>query len=80
MLPAHTGQPVAFDGRAIQGRLGDIEQWLSHWVVSADSFIERITSRVPATPPNFSLIVGLNEAGQRPEGDPVELEAGAGQP
>jgi glyoxylase-like metal-dependent hydrolase (beta-lactamase superfamily II) len=77
VLPAHTGQPVAFDGRAIQGRLSDIEQWLSHWLESEDAFIERVTSRIPATPPNFSLIVGLNEAGQRLEGDPAELEAGA---
>jgi glyoxylase-like metal-dependent hydrolase (beta-lactamase superfamily II) len=77
VLPAHTDQPVAFDGRAIQGRLGDIEQWLSQWLVSEDSLIERVTSRIPATPPNFSLIVGLNEAGQRPEGDPTEIEAGA---
>jgi glyoxylase-like metal-dependent hydrolase (beta-lactamase superfamily II) len=77
VLPAHTGQPVAFDGRAIQGRLSDIEKWLSEWLVFEDSFIERVTSRIPSTPPNFSTIVGLNEAGEQPEGDPAELEAGA---
>lgn len=77
VLPAHTGQPVAFDGRAIQRRLGDIDQWLSQWLVSEDTFIERVTSRIPATPPNFSAIVGLNEAGKLPERDPTELEAGA---
>ena len=31
----------------------------------------------PPTPPNHRLIVGHNEAGSFPEGDPVELEAGA---
>jgi glyoxylase-like metal-dependent hydrolase (beta-lactamase superfamily II)/rhodanese-related sulfurtransferase len=77
VLPAHTAHPVAFDGRAIQRRLGDIDQWLSPWLVSEDAFIERVTSRIPATPPNFSAIVGLNEAGKLPEGDPTELEAGA---
>lgn len=77
VLPAHTAHPVAFDGRAIQRRLGDIDQWLSAWLVSEDAFIERVTSRIPATPPNFSAIVGLNEAGKLPEGDPTELEAGA---
>jgi glyoxylase-like metal-dependent hydrolase (beta-lactamase superfamily II) len=77
VLPAHTGQPVAFDGRAIQGRLSDIEQWLAPCMVSEDSFVERVTSRMPPTPPNFSTIVGLNEVGAQPEGDPTELEAGA---
>jgi glyoxylase-like metal-dependent hydrolase (beta-lactamase superfamily II) len=77
VLPAHTGKPVAFDGRAVLGRLGDIEQWLAKWLVSEDSFIERVTSRMPPTPPNFSTIVGLNEAGRQAEGDPTELEAGA---
>ena len=33
--------------------------------------------RIPATPPNFSAIVELNEAGELPEGDPTDLEAGA---
>jgi glyoxylase-like metal-dependent hydrolase (beta-lactamase superfamily II)/rhodanese-related sulfurtransferase len=77
VLPAHTGQPVAFDGRPIQARISEIEQWLSRWLVSEDSFIERVTSRIPATPPNFAAIVGLNEAGERTDGDPTELEAGA---
>ena len=77
VLPAHTAEPVPFDGVAIQARIGDVEQWLSQWLRSEDSFIERITSRIPATPPNFSKIVGLNEAGREPEGDPTELEAGA---
>lgn len=77
VLPAHTGQPVAFDVRPIQARISEIEQWLSQWLVSEDSFVERVTSRIPPTPPNFSTIVGLNEAGAPPEGDPTELEAGA---
>lgn len=77
VLPAHTGQPVAFNGRPILRRLSEIEQWLSQWLVSEDIFIERVTSRLPATPPNFTSIVGLNESGQLPDGDPAELEAGA---
>ena len=68
VLPAHTGQPVAFDRRAIHGRIGEIGQWLSQWLGSEDSFIERVTHRIPATPPNFSTIVGLNEAGELPRG------------
>jgi glyoxylase-like metal-dependent hydrolase (beta-lactamase superfamily II) len=77
VLPAHAGQPLAFDGRPVLGRLTEIERWLSQWLVSEDIFIERVTSRLPATPPNFTSIVGLNESGQFPDGDPTELEAGA---
>jgi glyoxylase-like metal-dependent hydrolase (beta-lactamase superfamily II) len=77
VLPAHTGEPVPFDGHAIPVRIGDVEQWLSRWLQSEESFVERVTSRIPDTPPNFSKIVGLNEAGEDPDGDPTELEAGA---
>lgn len=77
VLPAHTAAPVPFDGLAIQARIGDIEQWLAQWLQSEEFFIDRVTSRIPATPPNFSKIVGLNEAGEAPDGDPTELEAGA---
>ncbi len=77
VLPAHTGEPVPFDGLAVQARIGDVEQWLSQWLQSEESFVERVTSRLPATPPNFSTIVGLNEAGENPDGDPTDLEAGA---
>lgn len=77
VLPAHTAAPAPFDGLAIQARIGDIEQWLAQWLPSEEVFIDRVTSRIPATPPNFSKIVGLNEAGEDPDGDPTELEAGA---
>jgi glyoxylase-like metal-dependent hydrolase (beta-lactamase superfamily II)/rhodanese-related sulfurtransferase len=77
VLPAHTSEPVAFDGRAVDGRMGDIDTWLSEWLVSEQSFVERLVSRLPATPPNFSRIVELNEIGDLPAGDPTDLEAGA---
>jgi len=77
VLPAHTAVPVPFDGVAIHSRIGDVHEWLSQWLQSEDRFVERVTSRLPATPPNFSTIVELNEAGEDPDGNPAELEAGA---
>jgi len=77
VLPAHTSEPIAFDERAIAGRMGDLETWLSEWLESEQTFVERLVSRLPATPPNFSRIVELNEAGDLPAGDPTDLEAGA---
>lgn len=77
VLPAHASEPVAFDGRAVSARMGDLATWLSEWLASEQAFVERVVSRLPATPPNFARIVELNEAGVVPEGDPTELEAGA---
>jgi len=77
VLPAHTGEPAAFDGRPIAARMADVNAWLSGWLMSEAAFIERIVSRLPETPPNFARIVELNEAGELPAGDPTELEAGA---
>ena len=55
----------------------DLAAALFAWLASETAFVERVTSRLPPTPPNFSRIVGLNEAGELPEGDPTDLEAGA---
>jgi glyoxylase-like metal-dependent hydrolase (beta-lactamase superfamily II) len=77
VLPAHTSEPVAFDGRAIAARLDDVTSWLSGWLTSESAFVERVTSNLPPTPPNFARIVELNEAGEFPAGDPTDLEAGA---
>jgi glyoxylase-like metal-dependent hydrolase (beta-lactamase superfamily II)/rhodanese-related sulfurtransferase len=77
LLPAHASEPIAFDGRAIAARMGDVSAWLSGWTASEPAFVERVTSNLPSTPPNFERIVALNETGEFPTGDPTDLEAGA---
>lgn len=77
LLPGHASDPVAFDGRAVSASLAEVEVWLAPWLGSEAAFIERVTSRLPPPPPNFARIVGLNEAGELPSGDPADLEAGA---
>ena len=77
VLPAHASEPIAFDGRAVAAQMGDVLTWLSAWLASEAAFVERVTSKLPPTPPNFARIVELNEAGEFPPGDPTELEAGA---
>jgi glyoxylase-like metal-dependent hydrolase (beta-lactamase superfamily II) len=77
VLPAHTSEPIAFDGRAVVARLDDVATWLSGWMASESAFVDRLTSNLPPTPPNFVRIVELNEAGEFPTGDPTDLEAGA---
>lgn len=77
VLPAHTSEPVAFDGRAVTASMADVATWLTGWLESESSFVTRVTSNLPETPPNFSRIVALNEAGEFPADDLTDLEAGA---
>jgi glyoxylase-like metal-dependent hydrolase (beta-lactamase superfamily II)/rhodanese-related sulfurtransferase len=79
VLPGHTSQPVPFDGRPIALPMGDVLIWLSEWMSSEASFVERLVSRLPETPPNFERIIELNESGELPAADPTELEAGGNQ-
>ena len=68
VLPAHASEPIQFDGRPITARLSDVETWLADWLVSEAAFVDRVTSKLPPTPPNFSRIVELNELGELPSG------------
>jgi glyoxylase-like metal-dependent hydrolase (beta-lactamase superfamily II)/rhodanese-related sulfurtransferase len=77
VLPAHASEPIAFDGWPIAAPMDDIDRWLAGWLTSEAGFVDRVTSHVPPTPPNSVRILALNEAGDFPTGDPMELEAGA---
>jgi glyoxylase-like metal-dependent hydrolase (beta-lactamase superfamily II) len=77
VLPAHASEPIAFDGRAVASPMADVAMWLTDWLASESAFVDRVTSNLPPTPPNFVRIVDLNEADDFPTGDPTDLEAGA---
>jgi glyoxylase-like metal-dependent hydrolase (beta-lactamase superfamily II) len=77
VLPAHASDPIGFDGQPIAASCGDVASWLSEWLASESGFVERVTSKLPPTPPNFVRIVDLNESGEIPDIDPTDLEAGA---
>jgi glyoxylase-like metal-dependent hydrolase (beta-lactamase superfamily II) len=77
VLPGHASEPIAFDGQAVVSPMNDVARWLSAWLASESAFVHRVTANLPPTPPNFSRIVELNEAGALPPGDPTDLEAGA---
>ena len=77
VLPAHASEPIAFDRQPVAAKLGDVDTWLGGWLSSESAFVDRVTSHLPPAPPNFGRIVGLNEAGDFPSGDPTDLEAGA---
>ena len=77
LLPGHTGEPVPFDGEPIAATLVDVQKNAELLNVPEDDFVEMVLARIPPTPPNHDRIVALNEAGRMPDGDPIELEAGA---
>jgi glyoxylase-like metal-dependent hydrolase (beta-lactamase superfamily II) len=76
VLACHTGVPVSFDERVIGELLGTVRDTIQ-LPSGADAFAERVLRRIPSTPPNHHTIVSHNEAGQLPDGDPTDLEAGA---
>lgn len=77
VLPAHASEPIAFDECPVMSRLASIDKWLGGWLESEDSFVDRVVSRLPESPPNFGRIVELNQRGEMPDVDVTELEAGA---
>ena len=77
VLPGHTSSPVAFDGEPIVGTLAEVLGRIEMLRLPEDAFVEAILARIPPTPPNHAAIVAFNEAGELPDGDPTELEAGA---
>lgn len=77
VLPGHTSGPVPFDGQPIAATLGDVTARTKLLGLPEAEFVATILARIPPTPPNHVRIVALNEAGELPDGDPTELEAGA---
>lgn len=79
VLPAHTSEPVPFDGRPIVAPLALVRQHLDILDLSEEAFTEEILSHIPPTPPNHERIVELNVAGILPasESNLTNLEAGA---
>jgi glyoxylase-like metal-dependent hydrolase (beta-lactamase superfamily II) len=77
VLPGHTSKPVAFDGEPICAPLSEVREGVWGLTEDEDSFVEKVVGRVTPTPENYESIVELNRSGERPVGDPAELEAGA---
>jgi len=77
ILPAHTSEPVAFDGRPISATLREARERIPLLREPEEAFVSHVLARIPLAPPNHHRIVALNEAGTLPDSDPAELEAGA---
>ncbi len=77
ILPGHLSEPIAFDGEPIAAPLSDVRERVTLLNQGEAGFVSTILSRIPPTPPNHQIIVHANEAGQFPDGDLTDVEAGA---
>jgi glyoxylase-like metal-dependent hydrolase (beta-lactamase superfamily II) len=77
VLPGHTSAPVPFDGKPVVGTLSDVRENVSLLREDEETFVEQIAGNALPPPENHERIVELNKAGEVPEGNPTELEAGA---
>jgi glyoxylase-like metal-dependent hydrolase (beta-lactamase superfamily II)/rhodanese-related sulfurtransferase len=77
VFPCHTSRPVPFDGEPLTERLAVVEMRLRPWLASQEAFTSKLLEGLPPAPPNYARITELNEAGDFPEGDVTDLEAGA---
>jgi glyoxylase-like metal-dependent hydrolase (beta-lactamase superfamily II)/rhodanese-related sulfurtransferase len=77
VLPGHTSEPVAFDGKSIAAPLSKVASQVELLHAPEAVFVDTLLARIPPTPPNHGRIVELNEAGTIPEVDVTDLEAGA---
>jgi glyoxylase-like metal-dependent hydrolase (beta-lactamase superfamily II) len=84
ILPGHTDQPVAFDGRPISATLGQLRlevEALRRWfdgtaAAGPHEFARWLLARIPPTPANHHEIVRLNQS-EMTTVDLEALEAGA---
>ncbi len=77
VLPAHTSNPVDFDGKPVMATIEEIRNNISVLKLSKQDFIKSILSKIPPTPPNYLRIIELNLEGNIGSVDPKEIEAGA---
>ncbi len=77
VLPGHTSRPVAFDEAPLAAPLAQVQQETAVLALPETDFVNTLLRNLPETPPNHHRIVALNEAGELPEDDVTDLEAGA---
>src|SRR5687768_16790743 len=77
VLPAHTSQPVEFDGILVQTTIGKAKQNIDMLKLGEEEFVNTVLQRIPPTPANYLSIVEKNIKGDYSDISPIDLEAGA---
>ncbi|GAA4388864.1 rhodanese-like domain-containing protein [Hymenobacter koreensis] len=77
VLPAHTSEPVPFDGRVLAATLGEVRHHTSLLNLAPAAFVPALLSRVPPAPGNYHRISQLNAEAAPWPAEAEALEAGA---
>ncbi len=76
VLPAHTSNSIAFDGKLIGEPIKTVKSRISLIELSEPEFVDYTASRLPPTPPNYLTIAAINRAGTYDGQVLADLEAG----
>jgi glyoxylase-like metal-dependent hydrolase (beta-lactamase superfamily II)/rhodanese-related sulfurtransferase len=77
VFPGHTSEPVPFDRKLIVASLSEVQGNLPLLGEDEDTFAQKLVGHNSPPPENYERIVELNRSGEKPEGDPTDLEVGA---
>ena len=77
VLPAHHAAAIGFDGTPVSAKLEELRARVELLQVPEDAFVTRVLGLLQAKPPNFEMVIAVNEGKAGLEGvDPLDLEAG----
>jgi glyoxylase-like metal-dependent hydrolase (beta-lactamase superfamily II)/rhodanese-related sulfurtransferase len=76
VLPAHTSNAIAFDGKLIGDKISVVRTRVNLIQLSESEFIEYTSLKLPPTPPNYLTIAGINREGSYDGQVLADLEAG----
>jgi glyoxylase-like metal-dependent hydrolase (beta-lactamase superfamily II)/rhodanese-related sulfurtransferase len=76
VLPAHTSNTIAFDGKLIGDTIKTVRSRVNLVQLSEPEFVEYTASKLPPTPPNYLTIAGINRTGTYDGQVLADLEAG----
>jgi glyoxylase-like metal-dependent hydrolase (beta-lactamase superfamily II)/rhodanese-related sulfurtransferase len=76
VLPAHTANTIAFDGKLIGDAIKTVRSRVNLIRLSEPEFVGHTASKLPPTPPNYLTIASINRAGTYDGHVLADLEAG----
>ena len=77
VLPAHHAAAIGFDGTPVSATLEELRARVELLRVPEDAFVATVLGLLQAKPPNFEMVIAVNEGKAGLEGiDPLDVEAG----
>lgn len=76
VLPAHTSNTIAFDGKLIGDSIKVVRTRVNATQITEAEFVNYTSSKLPPTPPNYLTIAGINRKGSYEGQVLADLEAG----